>query len=109
MKRVTWRVGKHMPINVYEGDRPICQCHTALDAKRIVAGVNGTSSILREVLPQLRWANIHGSRCDELIAEIEAVIEPSAEGKVSREDWTPDKSSSGQTSVAISGRARESK
>ena len=84
MKRVTWRVGKNVPINVYEGDRPICQCHTALDAKRIVAAVNGT--LLREVLPQLRWANIHGSRCDELIAEIEAVVEPSAEGEVSREE-----------------------
>jgi len=35
-----WRVGRNVPINVYEGDRPICQCHTALDAKLIVEAVN---------------------------------------------------------------------
>ena len=35
-----WRVGSKVPINVYEGDRPICQCHTAIDAKRIVEAVN---------------------------------------------------------------------
>ena len=34
-----WRVGPKVPINVYEGDRPICQCHTAIDAKRIVEAV----------------------------------------------------------------------
>jgi len=38
-----WRVGTQVPINVYEGDkpgRPICQCHTAQDARRIVRAVN---------------------------------------------------------------------
>jgi hypothetical protein len=35
-----WRVGTHIPINVYEGGRPVCQCQTALDAKRIVQAVN---------------------------------------------------------------------
>lgn len=39
-----WRVGRHFPINVYEGDRPICQCQTALDAKRIVQAVNAQPS-----------------------------------------------------------------
>lgn len=42
-----WRLGRHMPLNVYaeptaewpEG-RPVCQCHTAEDAARIVAAVN---------------------------------------------------------------------
>jgi hypothetical protein len=38
-----WRVGTHVPVNVYEGDRPICQCHTALDAKRIVEAVNAAA------------------------------------------------------------------
>ena len=38
-----WRVGSKVPINVYEGDRPICQCHTAIDAKRIVDAVNRES------------------------------------------------------------------
>ena len=29
---------------------------------------------LEEVLPQIRWANIHGSRCEELIVQVESVI-----------------------------------
>jgi hypothetical protein len=37
---VTWRVGKRVPINVYDGDRPVCQCHTVADAKLIVTAVN---------------------------------------------------------------------
>ena len=35
-----WRVGSKIPINVYEGDRPVCQCHTAIDAARIVKAMN---------------------------------------------------------------------
>lgn len=31
-----WRVGSKVPINVYDGDRPVCQCHTVIDAKRIL-------------------------------------------------------------------------
>jgi hypothetical protein len=37
---VTWRIGKRVPINVYDGDRPVCQCHTVEDAKLIVSAVN---------------------------------------------------------------------
>ena len=36
-----WRVGKKVPINVYEGERPICQCQTAVDARMIVSAVKG--------------------------------------------------------------------
>lgn len=36
----SWRVGSKVPLNVYEGDRPVCQCHDAKDAARIVAAVN---------------------------------------------------------------------
>lgn len=35
-----WRVGSQVPINVYEGDRPVCQCHNVTDARLIVFGVN---------------------------------------------------------------------
>ncbi len=35
-----WHVGSRIPINVYEGDRPVCQCHTAIDARRIVDAMN---------------------------------------------------------------------
>lgn len=37
---MAWRVGSKIPINVYDGDRPVCQCQTVLDAKLIVAAVN---------------------------------------------------------------------
>lgn len=40
-----WRVGHHVPINVYEGDRPVCQCHTATDALQIVKALNGRASL----------------------------------------------------------------
>ena len=35
-----WRVGSKIPLNVYDGDRPVCQCHTPEDAARIVAAMN---------------------------------------------------------------------
>lgn len=31
-----WRVGRKVPLNIYDGDRPVCQCHDAADAARIV-------------------------------------------------------------------------
>ena len=37
---MTWRVGSKVPINVYEGNRPVCQCHTVADARRIVRAMN---------------------------------------------------------------------
>ncbi len=43
-KPARWRTGHHVEINVWEGDnpgRPICQCHTVEDARRIVRAVNG--------------------------------------------------------------------
>lgn len=35
-----WRVGTKIPLNVYAGDTPICQCHSAAMARRIVDAVN---------------------------------------------------------------------
>ena len=52
-KPIKWRVGTKMPINVYEGDRPVCQCHTAIDAKRIVAAMNSYAT--SEALKKLAW------------------------------------------------------
>ena len=57
-----WRVGKNVPINVYEGDRPVCQCHTAIDAKAIVDAMNGREQIATaerrtaDALASLKWA-----------------------------------------------------
>lgn len=38
--KVSWRVGRKVWLNVYEGDRPVCQCHTPEDAARIVGLLN---------------------------------------------------------------------
>jgi hypothetical protein len=46
-----WRVGNKVPINVYEDDRPVCQCHNEIDAKAIVDAMNGESAI-RELIAQ---------------------------------------------------------
>lgn len=39
-KREPWRIGSKVGLNVYEGQRPICQCHTREDALEIVAAIN---------------------------------------------------------------------
>ncbi len=38
--REEWRVGSKVPLNIYEGDRPVCQCHIEFDAQRIVRAMN---------------------------------------------------------------------
>lgn len=38
--KLFWRVGNKVPLNVYEGDRPVCQCHHKRDAARIVLAMN---------------------------------------------------------------------
>jgi hypothetical protein len=40
-----WRVGGKVPLNVYEGDRPMFQCHTPEDASRIVSMLNATAAL----------------------------------------------------------------
>ncbi len=35
-----WRTGTQIPLNVYAGNRPVCQCHSVCDAKTIVDAVN---------------------------------------------------------------------
>jgi ADP-ribose pyrophosphatase YjhB (NUDIX family) len=45
----TWRAGTKVPLNVYEGDRPVCQCHNVEDATRIVAAMNGERAKLPHV------------------------------------------------------------
>jgi hypothetical protein len=42
-ERGKWRVGRKIALNVYDGDRPACQCHTALDAQLIVRAMNATA------------------------------------------------------------------
>lgn len=42
---MAWRVGSKVPLNVYDGDRPVCQCHNEDDALRIVLAVNEFNSL----------------------------------------------------------------
>ncbi len=41
----SWRIGGKVPLNVYEGDRPMFQCHTPEDASRVVSILNATVAI----------------------------------------------------------------
>ena len=36
-----WRLGRKVPLNVYEGDRPVAQFHAEADAALVVKAVNG--------------------------------------------------------------------
>lgn len=52
----TWRVGRKINLNVYEGDRPVCQCHTAKDAADIVDALNGE---LRQIAVDSEIVRLH--------------------------------------------------
>lgn len=39
-----WRIGARVRLNVYDGDRPVCQCHNEEDAARIVDALNSSNS-----------------------------------------------------------------
>lgn len=41
---MSWRVGSKIPLSVYDGDRPVCQCHSVGDAALIVDAMNGRES-----------------------------------------------------------------
>ena len=47
---MSWRVGSRVGLNVYDGDRPVCQCHNAEDAANIVAAMNG-NVIVKDEFP----------------------------------------------------------
>ena len=49
-----WRIGSKIPINVYDDNRPVCQCQTAMDAKVIVRAVN-------EYLDRIAEAEVPGA------------------------------------------------
>jgi hypothetical protein len=42
-----WRIGRKVPLNVYCGARPVCQCHNEDDAVRIVAAMNENTTLRR--------------------------------------------------------------
>jgi hypothetical protein len=59
-----WRVGHRVPINVYEGDRPVCQCHNEVDAARIVEAVNERDVLVHPLVLAER------QRREDVVAEL---------------------------------------
>jgi hypothetical protein len=53
---MSWRTGKKVPINVYDNDRPVCQCQTAMDAKLIVRAVN--KLLDEDVVVDAEWPEV---------------------------------------------------
>lgn len=44
-----WRQGNKVSINVYDDDRPVCQCHSEEDARAIVHAINSLASKNKEI------------------------------------------------------------
>ena len=64
----TWRVGLKVPLNIYEGDRPVCQCHQPEDAERIVAAMNARQELEGRLSPaqflecEMSWPRVNRER-----------------------------------------------
>jgi hypothetical protein len=76
---MTWRVGRKVPINVYDGDTPVCMCQTPEYAAAIVAAMNaqiagapevweyrvgaptyGYTEFTNSLVTAEEWARLHG-------------------------------------------------
>ncbi len=44
-----WRVGSKVALNVYEGDRPMFQCHTPEEARRVVGLLSAVYDLQRKL------------------------------------------------------------
>ena len=80
-----WRLGKKVPINVYDDtDRPVCQCHTTADALQIVYAVNQQRYLEAEI-PRLRgMIDAQTAEIKELKEQLAATLlgpPPAADGK----------------------------
>ncbi len=53
-----YRVGTKVPINVYDGDRPVCQCHNEDDASTIVVAMNSRETLLLRAI-DVGWKAVH--------------------------------------------------
>lgn len=54
---MNWRVGNKIKLNVYQGERPVCQCHTEEDAQAMVDAMNKFASDPRREIAS-RAANL---------------------------------------------------
>lgn len=77
-----WRVGHKVPINVYEGDRPVCQCHTEEDARAIVSAMRARQAACH-LVEVLLWTRRDGNTDEHMghLAEaMNAICELIGEG-----------------------------
>lgn len=80
-----WRVGLKVPLNVYDGDRPVCQCHTAEDAALIVAAMgSNTQEAVDEFY--LKAQAIIADR-DRRLAEFRKLAQSMPHEEYCRVDW----------------------
>ncbi len=47
---MSWRVGSKVPLNVYENDRIMFQCHTPGDAVRVIAILNSAGKLAEALI-----------------------------------------------------------
>jgi hypothetical protein len=83
----TWRVGSKVPINVYDGDRPVCQCQTAIDAQRIVLAMNTVNDFVCAVGEMTNADALQ--RVKELVQLAAAVERAKADPPASAEEPAP--------------------
>jgi hypothetical protein len=83
-----WRVGRKVPLNVYEGDRPVCQCHSEQDATRIMEAMNRTQPQwinVEDELPPIVHEYWLGGLSGKLYAESVNVLVMTIEGRMHME------------------------
>lgn len=73
-----WRQGSKVRLNVYEGDRPVCQCHNEQDARRIVEALNAAGerparTIVRDLEVAEGAIRIQASQIKNLMAHRDTV------------------------------------
>lgn len=78
---MNWRVGGKINLNLYEGDRPVCQCHNPTDPARLADAMNRIEELTadREYVMQANIANewldryrIQEQRIQQLAREVDA-------------------------------------
>jgi hypothetical protein len=77
-----WRTGTNVKLNVYEGDRPVCQCHSQVDAERIIRAMNSGPELLEALKLARRciatlWPALKGldAWCRSSLATTETIID----------------------------------
>lgn len=82
-----WRVGGKVPLNVYEGNTPMFQCHTPEQAQRIVSLLNRPDALAAapDLLEALKWIGGAGQRENELLRRNSIVFDkwPAFDGRMS--------------------------